>query len=75
MHRIIQLGSSVKIEIYSQVVFVKDTSFQSIILKNTNPELDENMLSFMAEIKKLIRLKREAAKGAAIPVEAEPLPA
>lgn len=68
MHRITQVGSSVKIEIYSQVVFVKDTNFQSIILKNTNPELDENMLSFIAEVKKLIKLKKEAAKGAAIPV-------
>ena len=37
MHRITQLGSNVKIEIYSQVVFIKETSFQGIILKNTDP--------------------------------------
>jgi hypothetical protein len=58
----------VKIEIFSKVVFLKETSFKSIIFANTDPELDENMLSFMGEIEKLLKLRKEAANGVKIPV-------
>jgi hypothetical protein len=69
LHRITKVEGGVKIEIFSNVVFVKDTSFKSIILKNTDPEIDENMISFMGEIKKLLQLRKEAANGAKIPIE------
>jgi hypothetical protein len=72
LHRITALPNATRIEIYSEVRFVKQTSFKSIIFNNTDPELDENMLSFMTEVTKLFRLRKEAAEGAEIPLEPDP---
>lgn len=46
-HRVSIVEGGVNIQIYSRIVFVKDTSFKSAILKNTDPEIDENMIGFM----------------------------
>jgi hypothetical protein len=61
LHRITALPSATRVEIYSQVKFVKQTSFKNIIFSNTDPEIDENMLGFMAEVTKLFRIRKEAA--------------
>lgn len=48
IHRITKTANAVKIQILSKIVFVKETSFKSIIISNTDPLIDENMLAFMA---------------------------
>jgi hypothetical protein len=47
VHKVSKVENGVKIQIYSQIVFVKDTSFKSAIFKSTDPEIDENMIGFM----------------------------
>jgi hypothetical protein len=51
--------TGVKIEISFQVNFVKETSLKSIILKSTDPEIEANMIEFMKEIKKLMKLRKD----------------
>ena len=58
-----QDATSTKIKIYSDVVFTTDTSFKNTIISSSNPEIDENMESFLGEVRKLIRLRKDLEKG------------
>ncbi len=47
IHKVSKVDKGVKIQIYSQIVFVKDTALKSTIFNSTDPEIDENMIIFM----------------------------
>lgn len=71
LHKITKVETGVKIEISFQVNFVKETSLKNIILKSTDPEIEANMIEFMKEIKKLMKLRKDIEKGEAVVIEAE----
>ena len=57
--------------IYNDVVFTTDTSFKNTIINSSNPEIDENMQSFLGELRKLVRIRKDLEKGEKVVIEKE----
>ena len=47
IHRITKTPNAVKIQILSKILFLMETSFKNIIISNSDPLIDENMIEFM----------------------------